>query len=129
MAYFTNRACATFGVKPTDPLLFTCEINRSVFLRVILPTGDQEIVSVRDTTADVALPVGYTAVSLNITELDESRRNFNLTLSIDRAYLLKGNEIKCDDNTSRREAKAGCPIGKLSPHYDCINLKSFFSSK
>ena len=115
VAYFTNELCVTGGVKPTDPLLFTCEINRAVLLRVVLPTGDQEIISVGDTAADVVLPVGFTAVSLNITEVEESRRNFNLTLFIDSAFHLEGGEIICDDAyiTPSKVARAGCPISKL----------------
>ena len=113
MATFTNEACATGGVNPTDPLLFTCEVNGVVLLRLVLPTGDQEIVSVGDTAADLSLPTGYTAVSLDITEIDGSRRNFHLTIFIANASLLGGGEIICDNTTSRKAVKAGCPIGKL----------------
>ena len=63
------------GVKPSQPLLFTCEVHGIALLRVVLPTGDQEIISIGDTTADVALPAGFTAVFVNITEIDESTRN------------------------------------------------------
>ena len=81
----------------------------------MFPTGDQEIISVRDTTDDVILPTGFTTVDLDITEIDASTRNFKLTLSMDSASLLNGGEIKCDDTTSRKEAKANCPvIGELS---------------
>ena len=115
MASFTNEACATDGVDPTEPLLFTCEVNGAVLLRVALPTGDQEIVSVGDTVADIALPTGFTAVSLVITEVDDSRRNFNITISIATASLLGGGEITCDDSTSSKQASASCPIiGKLN---------------
>ena len=115
MANFANEACATGGVRPTDSLLFTCEVNRAVLLRVLLPTGEQEIISVGDDTADVVLPSGFTAVSLNITEIDDSTRNFTLTLSIDNAFRLDGGAIICDDSTPQNAAKAGCLIGKLSP--------------
>ena len=98
-------------MKPSEPLLFTCEVNGAVLLRVTLPTGDQEIISVGDTPADVDLPAGFTAESLNIIEIDESTRNFNLTLSIDSASLLEGGEIKCDNTTSTNSAMDGCPIG------------------
>ena len=114
VAKFTNETCASGGVESFDPLLFTCKIYLAVLLRVVLPTGDQEIISVGDTADDVTLPPGFTAVSLDITEIDESKRNFNLTLSIDRAYRLKGGEITCDNTTSKKEDKAGCLIGKLS---------------
>ena len=118
MAYFTNEACATGFIKPSDPLVFTCEVYEAVLLRVILPTGDQEIISVGDTAADVAVPDGFTAVSLYITEIDESTRHFHLTLSIDRASRLEGNNnITCDNSTSRNNATAGCPIGKLTLHH------------
>ena len=95
MANFTNEVCANGGVKPSEPLLFTCEVYGVVLLRVVLPTGDQEIISVLDTAADVALPAGFTAVSLDIREIDESTRNITLSLSIDSAYLLNGGEVKC----------------------------------
>ena len=114
VANFTNEACKTGGVKPSDPLFFTCEVNGVILLRVILPTGDQETISVGDTAADVALPPGFTAESLNITEVDASKRNFTLTLSVDRASRLGGGEIICDDTTLENEAKAGCLIGKHS---------------
>ena len=112
VANFSNEACTTGGVKPSEPLLFTCKVNEAALLRVVLPTGDHEVISVGDTAADIVLPAGFTAVSLDI---DESTRNFNLILSIDSASLLNGSEIKCDDTTSRNEAKAKCPvIGELS---------------
>ena len=102
-------------MKPSEPLLFTCEVNGAALLRVVLPTGDHAVISVGDTAADVALPAGFTVVSLDINEIDGSTRNFNLTLSIDSASLLNGGEIKCDDTTSRNEAKAKCPIiGELN---------------
>ena len=105
-------------MKPSEPLLFTCEVYRAAILRVVLPTGDQEYISVGDTAADVALPTGFTAKFLDIKEIDDSTRNFTLMLSIDSASLLNGGEIRCDDTTSRKEAKANCPvIGKLNPPF------------
>ena len=117
MANFTNKECTTGGVKPSDPLVFTCEVYGAVLLRVILSTGEQEIISLGDTADIVALPEGFTAVSLDITEIDDSTRNFHLTLSIDNATLLEdGNNITCDDTTSFRRAMAICPIGKFTLH-------------
>ena len=113
MAQF-NTTCEPGVVQPTDPLLFTCEVNGVVLLQVKLPSGDQETISVGDDTADVDLPTGFTPVSLSIKEVDESRRNFSLTLSIDHAYLLEGSEITCDDSTPKNRVKAKCPIGKPS---------------
>ena len=118
MASFTNERCATGVMKPSDPLFFTCEINRAVLLRVVLPTGDQDIISVGDTTDDVNLPPGFTAVSVDITEIDDYKRNFSLTFSIERASLLDGGVITCDDSTSAKVAKAVCPIGKLNLSYE-----------
>ena len=41
--------CVAGGVCPNDPLAFTCEINDAVLLLVILPTGNQDHVSLVDT--------------------------------------------------------------------------------
>ena len=112
MAEFKNEACKADGVKPYDSLLFNCKIYETLLLRVVFPAGDQEIISVGDTPADVNLPPGFSAVSLDITT-ENNNRNFNLTLSIDSASLLKDGYITCDD-TSKKRAKARCPIGKLS---------------
>ena len=127
MAHFINEACVNGGVKPSEPLLFTCEVNEVMLLRVVLPSGDQEIISIGDSVANVALPSGFTAVSLDITVIDNSKRNFNLTLSIDSATLLEGGEIRCDNTTTKSITKAGClinSIGKLKSlsyfHNFCI---------
>ena len=88
----------------------------------MLPTGDQEIISIGDTAADIALTTGFTAVSLDITEIDDFRRNFHLTLSIDSASRLKSGNITCDDTTTRKEAEAGCLISKLSSPSNCSLL-------
>ena len=108
-ARFTNESCTTGGVQPNDPLLFTCQLYRAILLRVVLPSGGHEIISIGDTVADVALPSGFDAVSLTITETDNFR-NFDLTLSISTASLLEGGEITCDDTTPINQAGARCPI-------------------
>ena len=126
MANFINEACATGGVKPSEPLLFNCEVNETVLLRVVLPTG-QEIISVGDTAESVNLPTGFTAEFLNITEIDDSTRNFNLTLSIDRAFRLEGGTITCDNTTSLNRAMDECLIGKLGPPSNCSLLHCYLS--
>ena len=118
VATFLNESCTTDGVNPSDPLLFTCTVYAAVLLRVVLPNGDQEIVSLGDTADDVVIgnppdDITAAAVFLDIEELDESKRNFNLTLHIVNASLLDGREIKCDDSTSKNQAMARCPIGKF----------------
>ena len=115
MAKFKNEACTADGVKSSEPLFFICTIYEAFLLRVVLPTDDQETITLGDTFANLDLPPGFTALSLDITEIDESKRNFNLTLSVDSASRLKDGYITCDDSTSLKRAKAKCPIGKLFP--------------
>ena len=116
-------------MKPSDPLLFICKIYAAALLRLVLPTGDQEIISIGDTAADIALPPGFTAVSLDITENDDFSRHFHLRLSIDGAFRLNDGNITCDD-TARKEAEAGCPISKPSSplivHYTINEIKCCF---
>ena len=117
-----NVVCVTGGVKQTDSLLFTCKIYRAFFLRVVLPTGYQEVISVGDTVDDVVLPTGFTAVSLEITDVDYIRANFKITISTDRASHLAGRGIRCDDTTSYNVVKAACPLGKPGHNKICTTV-------
>ena len=111
MAYFNDSRCAAGGVCSTDPLLFTCELNEVFILRVVLPHGDQEVISLGDTAASVALPVGFTAEALNITNIDENKRKFSLTLYITNASLLNDGQMRCDNASPEIvTVMAGCPL-------------------
>ena len=99
----------TGGVHFTDPLLFTCELYEVFLLRVVLPTGDMEQMSIGDNADDVVLPAGFKAVSLNIIELETFTRNIGLTFSIANASLLDGGNIICD-NSNGKAVMAGCLI-------------------
>ena len=117
MAGFTDDRCIVDGVCRNDPLTFTCEISGALSLRVVLPNGEQAIVSVGSEQDDITLPDGFTAENLNITEIDSSSRDFVLTLSIASASLLDSGEIRCDDTFDTNVARAGCPImGKILPY-------------
>ena len=109
MASFNDSRCAAGGVCSSDPLLFTCELSDVFVLRVVFPTGYKEHISVGDTVADVALPDGYTAVSLDILGVDSSTRKISLTLSIKNSSLLNGGQIRCND-TIKNVVMAGCPL-------------------
>ena len=109
MASFSDARCTTGGVCPNDPLVFTCEVNDTQLLLVVLPTGQHEYISLGDSANDVSLPAGFAADSLVITPVDYSTRNIFLTLSIEKASLLNGGQITCNDHISTR-AMAGCPL-------------------
>ena len=110
MAHFNDSRCVAGGVCPTDPLLFTCGLKEVSLLRVVLPTGDHEYISLGDSAASVlGLPAGLTAESICISEVDEVTRNIFLALSIANASLLEGGEIKCYDSLQNR-VMAGCPL-------------------
>ena len=110
MASFSDPRCEADGVCLSDPLTFACEINGAISLRVGLPNGHDETVSLGYGPEDVFLPDGFTAVTLSITEIDSSSRDFLLILSIANASLLAGGEIRCDDTFDTNVAQAGCPI-------------------
>ena len=96
----------------TDHLLFTCELHDVLGLRVMLPNGYADTVSVRDTSLRRGLPAGFREVSLSINTsvINEFERNVSLTLSIANASLLDGREIVCDDTTLWNEVMAGCRV-------------------
>ena len=116
VASFNDSRCAAGGVCATDPLLFTCELTEVIILRVVFPNGDREHFSVNVTAAAAALPDGFNIVSLNITEIDESTRNYSLTLFITNASFLNGGKITCDDTTPTNIAEAGCPFVSMLIH-------------
>ena len=109
VASFNDSRCSADGVCSTDPLLFTCGLKDVLGLRVILPTGDHDVITVGHNTTHVALnlPHEFQAVFLNISEINDTRNIF-LTLSILNASLLEGGEITCDDTIVNKIA--GCPI-------------------
>ena len=67
------------------------------------------VIEILYTDADVVLPTGFTAVSLDIVELDFYRRNISLTLSIANTSLLDGGEIICREWRNFKVVIAGCP--------------------
>ena len=116
-AYFNDSRCKAGGVCATDPLRFTCQLKEVALLRVVLPTGHHESVSIGDTAADVKLPFGFTAEDLDIDDGENSVRNISLTLSVVNASLLACGEIKCDNDNRGKNlivVMARCPSqGKL----------------
>ena len=125
---FNDSRCETAGVCSTDPLSFTCELKEVYILRVILPSGEQEVISLGDETKEVVLTTGgFKAVFLNITEIGRLR-NICITLSIANASLLNGGEIKCDDTNRNATviSMAGCPLlGKSAQKNEDKNLWIF----
>ena len=103
--------CEDNCVYSTDPLLFTCELNHVLLLRVKFPNGYREAVSDGDTINLVALPAGFSAVSLNISK-NKYRFNITLKLLIANASLLDGGKIICDDSISQssNNLTAGCQL-------------------
>ena len=111
LAKFNDSRCTGSGVCLNDPLLFTCELNKTFLLRVVLPNGVQEVTAIGDNAEDIALDnvPGVIVKSFNVTAINGDMRNFSLTLSIINASLLDGGEIMCDDTTNK-VAKASCKL-------------------
>ena len=102
--------CEDNCVYSTDPLLFTCELNRVALLRVLFPNGYHEPVGIGDTIQSVTLPAGFSAVSLN--KINTYTYNINLKFLIANASLLDGGKIICDDSIpeSGNNLTAGCQL-------------------
>ena len=99
VAWFNDSRCVAGGVCPNDPLLFTCQLKDIIALRIVLPSGIEEVVSLSDTPTDVNLPAGFTVASSVVSDVNENSKMYKLTISIANASLLDGGEIICDDIT------------------------------
>ena len=76
----------------------------------MFPNGHHEHLSLGDVSTSIETPVGFKVESLDIREIDNNTRNISLTLSIANASLLDGREMKCDDTTPSKNARAGCRV-------------------
>ena len=86
VANFRNEECKTGQVNSFDPLIFTCEIFEAPYLLIMLPTGQNEVISLTSTLNDLHLPPGFIACLLRITKVDDLKGNFTLSLCIDSAF-------------------------------------------
>ena len=120
LAIFNDSRCEAGGVCPYDPLLFTCELNNVFVLRIVFPTDYQEYIATGDTIVDVALPLGFTALSLNISIINDYTRNYSLTIAIMNASLLNGGAISCDDSYISNVVMARCPIASMFTLFSVI---------
>ena len=110
MTGFSDVRCAAGGVCPNDPLVFSCEINDAPLLQVTLPSGRRWQITVGVEAHDLRLPAGFSVDCLVVTPINGSKRNITITLSIEKAFLLDGGQITCDDTTTNNRAMFGCPL-------------------
>ena len=84
---------------PNDPLLFTCTATdtSAASARVTLPTGVSVVVTNTNMTEIVgaaSLPDGVD-IQLSSGMTDGGSGNYRITLAIERASLLGGNDVSC----------------------------------
>ena len=112
-ASFNDSSCNKM-VCPDTPLLFTCTVTGSddSVARVRLPSGVLIISSTSNTTSlEGSLPDGVTVQS-NEAVLDGGVVNYSLTLAIERASILTGSAVICEDGAlSPKTDQAMCPVG------------------
>ena len=113
-ASFYDPRCEMDGrVCPNDPLLFSCTVTGSTdsVSSVTLPSGERVLIASNNITASVGgnLPGGVRVVSHDA--VGDGPRDYTLTLAIDRASILNGNNVVCADGaTGPPIAEASCPV-------------------
>ena len=117
VACFDDPRCDGGAVCPNDPLLFTCTATNvpAVSARVTLPSGVSvgvtntnmtEVISSDDGVA--SLPDG---VDIQSYSGDGGSGNYRITLAIERASLLGGNDVSCVAVTlSPTQDLESCPL-------------------
>ena len=99
-------------VCPNDPLRFTCTVTGSddSLAAVTLPSGEIVLILSDNTTLGGGdLPNGVRVHSYNV--VGDGLVDYTLTLAIDRASILNGNNVVCADGaTGPPIAEASCPV-------------------
>ena len=100
VASFDDSRCDGGAVCPNDPLLFTCTATNvpAPSARVILPSGVSVAVTNTNTTefgGAASLPVGVDLQSYS-GMAEGGSGNYRITLAIERASLLGGNNVTCE---------------------------------
>ena len=99
-------------VCPNDPLLFSCTVTGSDDDLATVRLPSEEIVLILSTNRTLGednLPVGVRVHSYNA--VGDGPRDYTLTLAIDRASILNGNNVVCADGaTGPPIAEASCPV-------------------
>ena len=97
---------------PTDPLLFTCEVNEatSSVIAVTFPSDVLITINLRSTGVVDGddPPAGVTVFHNVATNVDTV--NYILSLAIENASLLNGGMITCDSTVIGYVDTAGCPV-------------------
>ena len=109
-------------VCPNDPLLFTCTVTGSddSVASVTLPSEQFVIIRSDNSTAsgEEGLPGGVRVVSHDA--IDSGVVNYTLTLVIDRASILNGNNVTCADGSRPPlTAQAPCPVATGTYNLQC----------
>ena len=119
MASFNDTRCDGEIVCPDTPLLFTCTITESDsrLARIILPSGDKVTIDDINNIEGGDLPDGVTVQSHDGRFDFREGGNYALTLAIERASVLTGSAIVCEDTAaSQLTARASCPFATSMIH-------------
>ena len=103
MASFNDPRCDGGAVCPNDPLLFTCTATDvpAASARVTLPSGVSVAVTNTNMTevfGAASLPDGVDIQSYS-GMAEGGSGNYRITLAIERASLLGGNNVTCEATT------------------------------
>ena len=132
VASFNDTRCDEKTVCPDTPLLFTCTVTGSgtTLASVRLPSG--EVVNIRINSDNTTSLEGEEDLPNGVTVLSHDARreaglvNYMLKLVIERASILTGNGIVCEDTAATPlRAMTSCPIATSMVHI--LFLTSVFS--
>ena len=116
VASFNDPRCDGGAVCPNDPLLFTCTVTNSsaaASARATLPSGvgvDVDSVNMTRVLRAASLPIGVDLQSYS-GMAEGGLANYRITLAIERASLLGGNDVTCEAITvSPTQDLESCPL-------------------
>ena len=110
-ASFNDTRCDGGSVCPTDPLLFTCEVNETTSSTISVAFHSDMLITIILLSTDMisGVPPDGVTVFHSVT-MNNGTNDYILSLSIETASLLNDGMIECNPGDINNVLVAECPM-------------------
>ena len=95
---------------PTDPLLFTCEVNEATSSTISVAFRSDMLITIFLSSTDIVAGAPDGVTIFHSATMNNGTNDYILSLSIETASLLNDGMITCDPGMTENALMAGCPV-------------------